>query len=63
MIILKQLTLYEAFQQEQYILDNFKKDRFKIPDMKQYKETGWTECFPLSMLSTLEQEFINTYTT
>lgn len=55
----KEVTLYEAFQREQQILHKYKADRYKIRELKKIKQTGWTECFPISLLPQLIQEIAN----
>jgi hypothetical protein len=51
------MSLYDAYICEQIILKKYKMYRFKIKDLKQMKwQTGWTECFPLSVLPQLKQE-------
>lgn len=53
----KDLPLYEAYQCEQSILDKFRLQRFKVKDFKELKQTGWTECFPITLLPEIIQEF------
>jgi hypothetical protein len=50
--------LYKAFQQEQTILKKFHQERYKVQVCKNKYFTGWTECFPLSLLSALKLEII-----
>ncbi len=51
-----QMTLYEAYQHEQTLLQKYKKQRYKTKTLTEIGYTGWTECFPLSLLSTLKTE-------
>jgi predicted RNA-binding Zn-ribbon protein involved in translation (DUF1610 family) len=52
------MSLYEAFVKEQSILTKFASSRYKMRDLVNLR-SGWTECFPLSMLEELKQEFIS----
>lgn len=51
--------LYEAYCKEQAILTKYYDARFKVKDMKLLGDTGWTECFPLTMLEELKREFFS----
>lgn len=52
----KPTTLYEAFKQEQRILSKYAVHRYKEPLLQGTHHSGWTECFPLSMLPQLKAE-------
>ena len=53
--ISRDMTLYEAFCAEQQILRQFRDSRYLVQDLRHDKyQTGWTECFPLSMLDELK---------
>lgn len=49
------MTLQDAFCAEQQILQQFSDSRYLVQDFRLDKyQTGWTECFPLSMLEELK---------
>lgn len=50
------LPLFEAYVQEQEILDMFKHDRYKALGLTSRHFVGWTECFPLELADTLKHE-------
>lgn len=58
-IAAKSMSLYEAYCAEQSILRKYKKHRYKTKDLKTTRQTGWTECFPLSLAPQLLQELNN----
>lgn len=48
-------SLYDAFCKEQQILQQFSHLRYQVQDLKHTTyQTGWTECFPLSLLPELK---------
>lgn len=49
-------SLYEAYTHEQRILDQYKHHRYRAAGLSSRSFTGWTECFPLSILSDLNRE-------
>jgi len=55
-VVAKQMPLYEAFLMEQTILRKYKKHRYKSKELQALNQTGWTECFPSTLLTTLKQE-------
>jgi len=57
-ICIEDMPLYEAFNIEQEILNNLTKYRYKVKDLVEFK-SGWTECFPMSILPKLIREFNN----
>ena len=52
-------TLLGAYQMEQQLLDIFKANRYRAKGLISRHFSGWTECFPISLLPELEQEFVN----
>lgn len=49
------MSLYDAFCAEQHILQQFRGSRYLVQDLRNDPyQTGWTECFPLSMLEELK---------
>lgn len=52
----KTVPLYEALAHEHAILNKYNHARYKVHDMKHTKNvSGWTECFPLSLLPELKK--------
>ncbi len=54
-VVDKLLPLREAYEHEQQVLEFGHQYRFRIHDLKQTNQTGWTECFPLSLAPRLKQ--------
>lgn len=50
-------TLKQAYDQEQLILAKLASHRFRAVGLTSRQFAGWTECFPLSLLSVLKAEF------
>jgi predicted RNA-binding Zn-ribbon protein involved in translation (DUF1610 family) len=51
------IPLYTAFSIEQGLLLRYSDDRYKVKSLIELNHTGWTECFPLSMVPLLKSEF------
>lgn len=52
--VCRDMPLYTAFCVEQTLLNRFRNNRYLVQDFKNDPyQTGWTECFPLSMLDEL----------
>lgn len=52
-------TLSEAYEIEQQILNKFNKFRYTANELRNSKFHGWTECFPISLLPQIMNEFNN----
>ena len=50
-------TLKEAYESEQEMLIKYKRHRFKAHPLRIEQFAGWTECFPVVLLTDLIQEF------
>jgi hypothetical protein len=50
-------TLLECYNIEQRMLNIVKKDQYQAVGLTSRHFAGWTECFPLSTLPTLQEEF------
>lgn len=50
-------TLQNAMLHEANLLSTYAEARYKVHNLKQTRIKGWTECFPLELLSTLKEEF------
>lgn len=52
------MTLQEALLKEHTILDKYNHMRYKVHELKSRAHaSGWTECFPMSLLPELQKEF------
>lgn len=51
------MILKEAYDIEQHILNKFSKFRYTANELRFSKFNGWTECFPISLLPELIDEF------
>jgi len=51
-----EMSLKQAYQIEQQLLDKYATHRYRAHKLRENNVYGWTECFPISMLSILKQE-------
>lgn len=51
-------TLSDAYKHEQHILEKFATNRFRAVGLTSRQFSGWTECFNMSLLPRLQEEFL-----